>query len=620
MIELALPPLIPRDDLFGNPVKALPQISPDGSRLAYLAPDEGVLNVWLRTVGQDDDRVITRDRKRGIRAYFWAFDGKHLLYLQDWDGDENWHVWSVEPDTNIIRDLTPFQGPQAQVVAVDPHFPNQILVGLNVRDARLHDVYRIDLNTGRAELDTENPGDVIGWVADSDFTIRAAHAAAPDGGFILRARASVHSDWKDIVKWPAEEEGNPYGFDAEGKLYIGSTLGSDTKSLRLIDIDSGEESVIAESAEVDLTDVITHPTEHRIQAVGFNKDRLNWQALDPAIVPDLDFLASQNPGEVHVQSRNLADDRWIILYAQDRKSAAYYTYDRPARKLEFLFTTRPNLEKFTLAEMRPVAIKARDGLILNSYLTLPPGQAESGLPLVLNVHGGPWARDFWGYDPEAQWLANRGYACLQVNYRGSTGFGKTFLHAADREWAGAMHDDLIDSVNWAVESGIADPKKVAIYGGSYGGYAALVGAAFTPDVFACAVDIVGPSNLVTLIESIPPYWEPLKKVFTVRVGDIETEREFLESRSPLFKADQIQCPMLIAQGANDPRVKRAESEQIVKALKDRGKDVQYMLFEDEGHGFARPENRIRFYAAAEQFLAKYLGGRSEPTDEAISAG
>ena len=338
--------------------------------------------------------------------------------------------------------------------------------------------------------------------------------------------------------------------------------------------------------------------------------------LDSEISRDLDYLAEQNPGEVRIASRTLDDALWVVHYAQDTQPSSYYLYERAFQKLEFLFTTRSALEGATLAEMLPVAIPSRDGLTLNSYLTLPPGIEPRNLPLVMNVHGGPWVRDGWGYDPESQWLANRGYAILQVNYRGSSGFGKRFLHAGDREWGAKMHDDIIDAVNWAVEKGYADPAKVAIYGGSYGGYAALVGAAFTPDVFVCSVDIVGPSSLITLINSIPPYWEPLKKVFIVRVGDPESEREFLESRSPLFKADQIKCPLLIAQGANDPRVKQAESEQIVSALREKGKDVEYLLFEDEGHGFARPENRLKFYAAAERFLAKHLGGRYEDGDSA----
>lgn len=609
---MPLPPLIPREHLFGNPDKASPRISPDGTRLAYLAPDEGVLNVWVRTIGQDDDRVVTRDRKRGIRMFTWAFDGRHLLYLQDLDGDENWHIWSVDLASNQIADLTPHAGVQAQVVALDSRFPDEMLLSMNLRDARLHDVYRADLQTGELALEVENPGDIVGWLADPDFRIRAAQAALPNGGFELRVRDTAESAWRSLVTWNPDDEGEPYTFSEDGRsLYIASSVGSDTQELRLIDIATGEERTLASHPLADVTGVLPHPTEHRIRAACFTVDRAEWRVLDPSVAGDLERIQSLHSGEPSVVSMDLADRLWVVLYDQDTAPPSCHVYDRETRALSFLFTTRSKLQGAVLAEMRPVRIHARDGLTLTSYLTLPPGIEPRNLPLVLNVHGGPWARDGWGYDAEAQWLANRGYACLQVNFRGSTGFGKKFLHAGDREWGGKMHDDLIDAVRWAISEGIADPKRVAIYGGSYGGYAALVGAAFTPEVFACSVDIVGPSSIRTLIASIPPYWEPLRNIFVHRVGDPDTEAEFLDSRSPLYKADQIVCPMLIAQGANDPRVKRAESEAIVAALRERGKEVEYLLFEDEGHGFARPENRLTFYAAAERFLARHLGGRFE---------
>jgi dipeptidyl aminopeptidase/acylaminoacyl peptidase len=389
-------------------------------------------------------------------------------------------------------------------------------------------------------------------------------------------------------------------------MFISSSLGADTSELRLLRLDDASETTLASDACVDVDEVLVHPTKRTVQAVGFTRSRLEWTTLDPDIAGDFERIAAAHPGDFHLVSRDLADRTWIVLYVRDTAPAAYYTYDRASGETSFLFTTRPALEKAVLAPMVPVDIPSRDGLTLVSYLTLPVGAEPQGLPLVLNVHGGPWARDVWGYDPEAQWLANRGFACLQVNFRGSTGFGKRFLHAADREWGAKMHDDLLDAVSWAVGEGYADPKRVAIYGGSYGGYAALVGAAFTPDVFACAVDIVGPSSLRTLIASIPPYWEPLRRMFTQRIGDPETEPDFLDERSPLTRADAIRCPLLIAQGANDPRVKQAESEQIVAALREHGTPVEYLLFEDEGHGFARPENRLRFYEAAERFLAQHL--------------
>ena len=609
-------PLIPREVLFGNPERTSATVSPDGTHLAYLAPYEGVLNVWVRTIGQADDRVVTRDRKRGIRLYTWAFDGRHLLYLQDFDGDENWHVWGVDLTTGAIRDLTPFDGVRAEILDLDPRHPDEMLVALNVRDARYHDVYRVNIATGAAVAEIINPGDVVGWLADSRFQVRGAYRALPDGGFQLAVRDAADpgdpAGWRPLVTWGPEEEGHPYTFTEDGNaIYVASSIGTNTLELRLVDVRTGAESVLASDRAVDLSGVLIHPVEHRVQAAGFNLDRLEWKALDDALAGDLAWLQSQGKGELHVESRSLDDSLWVVLYVQDKAPAAYYLYRRRDAALDFLFTTRPALEQYPLAEMKPVQIQARDGLTLHGYLTLPPGVEARNLALVLNVHGGPWSRDTWGYDAEAQWLANRGYACLQVNYRGSTGYGKKFLHAGDKEWGGKMHDDLIDAVQWAVNEGIADPQRVGIFGGSYGGYAALAGAAFTPEVFACAVDIVGPSNILTLIASIPPYWEPLRRLFTVRVGDPDTEREFLMQRSPLFSADRIQCPLLIAQGANDPRVKKTESEQIVAALRERGKPVEYMVFEDEGHGFARPENRLRFYAAAERFLARWLGGRCE---------
>ena len=605
-----LPPLIPLEDLFGNPERANPQLSPDGKRLAYIAPDEGVLNVWVKTIGCDDDRVVTRDRHRGIRTFMWTYDNRHLIYAQDSDGDENWHLFSVDLDGTAIRDMTPFLGAQAGMLAAEPHLPDQMLISMNARDPRLHDVYQLTLSTGALEMIEENPGDVVGWLADADMKVRVAMAGMPDGGFQLRARGPEGGAFKPIVTWPAEEEGHPYGITKDGQgLYLASSLGADTAELRLLDLVTGAEETLASNPHVDVDDALIHPTERHVQAVGFTRYRLEWTALDPSVAKDFERLRQARDGDFHVVSRDLADRTWIVLYVRDAAPAAYYVYDRASGSIELLFTVRPALEKAPLAEMRPVEIKARDGLTLVSYLTLPLGAEPRDLPLVLNVHGGPWARNVWGFDPEAQWLANRGYACLQVNFRGSSGFGKRFLHAGDREWGAKMHDDLIDAVNWAVAEGYADPKRVGIYGGSYGGYAALVGASFTPDVFACAVDLVGPSSLRTLLASIPPYWEPMLRMFVQRVGDPETEPEFLDSRSPLYRVDAIRCPLLIAQGANDPRVKQAESEQIVAALRERGTPVEYLLFEDEGHGFARPENRLTFYRAAERFLAEHLGGR-----------
>jgi dipeptidyl aminopeptidase/acylaminoacyl peptidase len=391
----------------------------------------------------------------------------------------------------------------------------------------------------------------------------------------------------------------------------------DANAQRLIALDlaTKAETVLAEDEQYDVGGILMHPTNRAIQAVSFYKARVEWRVLDESIAPDLDTISQVREGQYGISSRTLADDTWLISYLTDDGPVYYYTYDRASKNSTLLFSNQPELEDLPLAFMQPVTYPARDGLTIHGYLTLPVGVEPTNLPTVLFVHGGPWARDTWGYSPTVQWLANRGYGVLQVNYRGSTGYGKAFLNAGNREWAAKMHDDLIDAVEWLIGQGISDPKKIAIMGGSYGGYATLVGLTFTPDVFACGVDIVGPSNLITLMQSIPPYWKPLLANMYHRVGNMETEPEFLKARSPLFLVDKIIKPLLIGQGANDPRVKQAESEQIVEAMQNAGKPVEYALYTDEGHGFARPENRLHFYALAEEFLAKYLGGRFEEIGE-----
>jgi dipeptidyl aminopeptidase/acylaminoacyl peptidase len=615
-VRAALPTLIPRKILFGNPVKASPQIAPDGKRLAFLAPDaKDVLQVWVQTVGQEDSRQVTNDPKRGIRQYAWAYAPDTLLYMQDKEGDENFHIHAVNVLTKTDRDLTPHDGVRAQLVGLDRHFPKELLAGLNLEDRRVFDVYRIDLATGEKKLDTKNPGDVLGWQTDPQFRVRAAQATTADGGAEVRYREDEKSPWKVAVRWgPDDSDGRLLEFTADGKaLWMESSAGRDTLTLLKRDLASGKEQDIAAQQGVDAGSILFNPETYEVEAVAFNRQKLSWQPLSPAVADDFKLLQQAGHGEPAVTSRDISMNTWVVAFTSDTSPVEYYLYDRPAKKLTALFCAQPELKKYKLAAMQPVTIKSRDGLELVCYLTLPVGVESKDLPLILNVHGGPWARDSWGLDPTVQWLANRGYAVLQVNYRGSTGFGKKFLHAGDREWGAKMHDDLLDAVDWAVKQHHADRGRVAIFGGSYGGYAALVGAAFTPDVFACAVDIVGPSNLVTLLKSIPPYWAPMKKLMALRIGDLEKEEDFLKARSPLFKADRIKIPLLIAQGKNDPRVKEAESEQIKAAMEHAGKPVEYMLFPDEGHGFQRPENRLKFYAAAEAFLAKHLGGgRVEP--------
>ncbi|MBX9254446.1 S9 family peptidase [Desmonostoc muscorum CCALA 125] len=610
----SLPPVIPREILFGNPEKASPRLSPDGKYLAYVAPDEkNVLQVWLRTVGQEDDQTLTADKKRGIRVFFWTYNANELIYMQDSDGDENFHLYLVNIESKIVRDLTPFQGVKAEVVEIEPKFPDQILVALNLNNPQKFDVYRINLKNGAVEFDTDNPGNIISWTADADFQIRAATASTPDGGYDLLLRETTDQQWDILRHWGPEEEGSPVSFSGDGKtLYIEANHDANAQRLLAVDLDTRQETVIAEDPQYDFVGIIIQPVTRVIQAVSFYKDKQEWRVIDQSIAADFEEIAKLRSGEFSLISRDLEDKNWLVAYNTDDGPVYYYAYNRESKTSTFLFSNKPKLEGLQLASMQPISYEARDGLTIHGYLTTPVGIPSENLPTVLLVHGGPWVRDTWGLDAQAQWLANRGYAVLQVNYRGSTGYGKAFVNAGNREWAGKMHDDLIDGVNWLVEQGISDPQKIAIMGGSYGGYATLVGLTFTPEVFAAGVDIVGPSNLITLIQTIPPYWEPLKAMFYHRVGNLETEEEFLKSRSPLFFADQIQKPLLIGQGANDPRVKQAESDQIVSAMQQANLPVQYVLYPDEGHGFARPENRLHFFAIAEEFLAKYLGGRFEP--------
>ncbi len=611
--------LIPRSVLFGNPERTSPQISPDGSALAWIAPRDGVLNLWVAPAGGESGvdwtaaRPVTEDTDRGIRAFAWARDGRHVLYVQDVGGDENWRLYDVDPESLERRDLTPFEGIHATIIGTSKRRPDEVLVGINADNPQLHDVYRLHLASGELVKEIENPG-YAGWLADEDLVVRCAIDPLPDGSFNVLVRDSGADEFRFLLAVPAEDATSTdvVSFSGDGRsLLMISSAGADTGRLIRVDLATGESTVLAEDPEADVSGALLDPDTRDPQIVMVLKDRMTYIVLDPSVEEDLKAVRALHPGDPSISGRDEADTTWLIAFNVDAGSITYFTYDRATKTGRLLFSARPALAAYELAPMEPFSFSARDGLVIHGYVTFPPGLGRTGLPAVVDVHGGPQVRDTWGYNPEAQWLANRGYLCVQVNYRGSTGYGKAFVAAGDREWGGKMHDDLVDAVGYAVAQGWADPSKVAIYGGSYGGYAALVGAAFTPDVFCCAVDIVGPSNLKTLLETIPPYWAPMIAQLYRRVGNPETDAEFLWSRSPLSRARDIRIPLLIAQGANDPRVKQAESEQIVAALTEAGIDHEYMLFPDEGHGFAKPENRIKFYTAAERFLAKYLGGRYE---------
>jgi dipeptidyl aminopeptidase/acylaminoacyl peptidase len=603
----AVAELIPRKILFGNPDRGSPEIAPDGRRLAHLAPVDDVLNVWVGDLDGSGARPVTSDTDRGIRAYRWAEDGRHLVYLQDSGGDENWRIHIVDPETGDDRDATPFDGVQARVLGVSRRHPGHMLVGLNKERPELHDAHLLELATGKLELVAENPG-YYDWLVDNELRPRGGMRMRDDGSgtFELDGATLLELDPDDAISSHA------LGFTADdAALYVITPAGANAAGLVQIAPGSAPET-LADDPTYDIASAELNPVTRAVEFVSFLRARLEHQVLDPAVAGDLAAITGLHPGDGFLISRDHADRTWTVGFTADDGPVAYYAFDRGERAGRFLFTQRDDLARYELSRMEPFAFAARDGLEINGYLTFPPDGPRTRLPAVLYVHGGPWARDTWGYDSTAQWLANRGYLCVQVNYRGSTGYGKSFLNAGDREWGRRMHDDLIDAVEHVVSAGFADRSRVGIYGGSYGGYAALVGATFTPDVFRCAVDIVGPSNLRTLLETIPPYWKQLASQFHRRVGHPEEDVDLLLERSPLSRVGDIRIPLLIAQGANDPRVKMSESDQIVEALRERGIPHTYLVYPDEGHGFKKPENAMAFQAEAERFLAEHLGGRCEP--------
>jgi acetyl esterase/lipase len=626
---LADVPLIPREKIFGNPSQTGGRLSPDGKWLSWIAPRDGVLNVWVAPASDPKAaRALTNERQRPIRAHFWSPDSSHVLFINDKGGDENFLLYGVNVATGEQRTLTPFDKTRVQIVGASSEVKDRMLVGVNNRDPKWHDVHSLDFKTGKLTPVLINTG-YAGFLTDRQLNIRAAAKPRPDGGTDYHRVVDNKVDPQPFEQVTLEdsETTRPAGFTTDGKtLYWLDSRGRDTAALVAQDVATGKKTVLAENAKADIGGAMANPKTGRIEAYAANYFKNEWTPLDPAVKADLAFLKSQLKGEINVTSRTDADDKWIVAVDPVTAPSTAYVYDRKARKLTKFYVTRPELEGAPLAAMHPLEIKARDGLTMVSYLTLPPGSDANGdgrpekpVPMVLLVHGGPWGRDAYGYNGAHQWLANRGYAVLSTNFRASTGFGKKFLAAGNLMWGTKMHDDLLDAVDWAVKSGVTTGDKVAIMGGSYGGYATLAGLAFTPDRFACGVDIVGPSNLNTLLKAIPPYWEAGKAQMYKRMGDPTTPegQALLKERSPLYKADQIKRPLLIGQGANDPRVNVAESEQIVEAMKAKNIPVTYVVFPDEGHGFARPVNNIAFNAVAENFLAKCLGGRAEPIGTAL---
>jgi dipeptidyl aminopeptidase/acylaminoacyl peptidase len=622
-------PLIPREAFFGNPAKAGGQISPDGRWLSWLAARNGVLNVWVAPLGAPDAaRPLTDEAARPVTAYFWSMDGSTVLYLTDPGGHENLQLFGVDPASGERRPLTRFENARVQAPKLSRRIPGRILIQANSRDPRYFDVLALDLKTGALTTVFENDG-FGDFLADEGLELRIATRPIPSGDVALHRieNGKAAAEPFDLIPFEDVSTTGPIGYSFDGAtLYWRDSRGRDTAALIAEDVATGARTVIAEDPRADLGEMIFDPNTGRAQAYATHYLRPKWTALDPAIAGDLAFLKGRFAGEITITSRTTADDRWTVAVTAADSPGEAWLYERATKDLTRLYTTRPELEGQSLARMLPFEISSRDGWTLVSYLTLPPGTDPGGdgrpaepLPLVLFVHGGPWWRDYYGYNAVHQWLANRGYAVLSVNFRASTGLGKRFCAAGDREWGAKMQDDLLDAVDWAVARCVTTKDRVTIFGGSYGGYATLAALTFTPETFVCGVDLFGPSNLNTLLATTPSYWASMLSMLHRRMGDPTTPegQALLRERSPVFAADAIRRPLLIAQGANDARVKQAESDQIVEAMQAKGIPVTYLLFDDEGHGFARPDNNLAFFAATELFLAQHLGGRAEPMPSAL---
>jgi dipeptidyl aminopeptidase/acylaminoacyl peptidase len=616
--------LIPRKIIFGNPDKANVQISNDGKYISYLSNKLGVLNIFIAPTSDiTNAKSITNDTKRGIRSYFWSYDNSHILYLKDNDGDENERIHKINIDTLKDKIITPENGVKAIILKNNYKFPDEIIIGLNQRKKEYFDVYKLNIQNDTLSLMYEN-NKYISFNIDDNYQIKFGYHAMKDGGnqiYLFDDKIEIpflkisHEDSKttDIVEFT--EKGD--------KAYFVSSIDRDVSGLFLLDLKTKNKELIYSNAKADIENIILQPKTKQLQAISYSYLKQDYKFIDAKFEEDYNILKeiSKN-GQIIIKSRDLEDNKWLVVFDYDDKPIQYYLYDRTNKKATYLFSNNDELSNYSLTKMHPIVIKTRDGLDLVSYISIPNDIKKSQndyktikpAPMVLLVHGGPNARDYWGLNSTHQWLSNRGYVVLSVNYRGSTGFGKNFINAGNGEWAAKMHDDLIDAVDWAVSEKIADKDKIAIMGGSYGGYATLVGLTFTPDIFACGVDIVGPSNLITLVNSVPEYWKPVINSLKLMLGGDHKTKEgekIYKKKSPLFYVDRITKPLLIGQGANDPRVKQAESDQIVDLMKKHKIPVIYALYPDEGHGFIRPENRLSFYAITEGFFAKYLGGRHE---------
>ena len=606
-------PLIPLRDFFRNPEKAGYSLSPDGEYFAFLAPWENRLNIFIQKFSETEAKRITSVTDRDLVGYFWA-SNERIVYARDQAGEENFHLFAVNIDGSNPVDLTPFEGVRAGVIDDLRDNDQDMIISLNKRDPRFYDAYRINIETGELKLIGENPGNIIGWLTDHEGLLRLAITSDGVNTSILY-RDNESQSFQTILTTDFKETLTPVSFTYDNQcLYAFSNLGRDKAALVVFDPKTQKElELIYENSDVDVSGLLISDKRKKLIAVTYLTDKLRYHFFDEEVESIFQDLTKKIPGyELALSSVNRDENRFIIRTYSDKSLGSYFLYDVETSNLQKIADISPWIDEKYMADMEPISYNSQDGLTIHGYLTLPKGVEPKNLPVVINPHGGPWYRDSWGYNAEVQFLANRGYAVLQMNFRGSTGYGRTFWEAGFKQWGRKMQDDITDGVQWLIDQGIADLKRIGIYGGSYGGYATLAGITLTPDLYAAAVDYVGISNIFTFLEAIPPYWEPLRQQFYEMIGDPSKDKELLESVSPLFLVDQIKTPLFIAQGANDPRVKKSESDQIVAALEKRGIKVQYMVKENEGHGFANEENRFDFYRAMEEFLSEHLGGKVEP--------
>ncbi|MBN2432408.1 MAG: S9 family peptidase [Acidobacteria bacterium] len=609
------PPLIPRAELFAPPQRLSPRISPDGSYLAYLAPYEGVMNIWIRTIGEADDRPVTRDSRGGIPSFQWAWDSRYIFFLQDPAGEGQWHVQATDfqDETRQIFDMTPLPGVAARFIAASPRIPNKILIGLNVESPDIYDVYELDFVQGKLKLHIKNPGGIVHWVVDDRLQVLGGTVIEANGGGTLIIRRSPEDDWHSLLVYGPDDIARFISFaPGNQSVYVVHNMKTEYTGLYRIHLAGPHEESVFTGTESDLDYLLLDVLGQTPLAVTVHHLRHDWKVLSPAVKDDLEAIRALGPGDFDIISRDADDNRWILAHRQDNVPLEYFVFYRATKTGVRLFSQQPDLAAATLSLTQPYIISARDGKDLVAYLTLPQGIPARNLPMVVVVHGGPWDRDEWGFNPLHQWLANRGYAVLAVNYRGSTGLGKSHLTAGHGQWGDGMLADLADATGWAIREGFADKARVGIMGTSFGGYAALMSVVRHPDIYCCAVDIVGYKNLLTLIDSIPAGWTPMRNMFRIRVGDWEKVPDFFRENSPVTQAAKIRPAVLIAQGARDTRVRAEEARRTVQAIRQAGGTVTYLEFSDEGHEFGHPTNRLALYAAVEDFLAERLGGRSEP--------